>query len=114
MQKFTDVLEQPREVLVLPFLRHQAATGRGSDEPPFDDLYLTLFSPDSLHIIKHDLQTGVSTVGKRTGSNGHVIVVQAARMQECWPRLPCLKYLTSSWLQVAVNLCPTWICQRLK
>ena len=60
------------------------------DEPPFDDLYLTLFSPDSLHIIKHDLQTGVSTVGKRTGSNGHVIVVQAARMQECWPSVHSL------------------------
>ena len=54
------------------------------DQAPFDDLYLTMFSPDCLHIIKHDLQSGVSTAGKRTGSSGHAIVVKGARGQECW------------------------------
>ena len=54
------------------------------DRAPFDDLYLTMFSPDSLHIIKHDLQTRVASVGKSTGSSGHVICVRAAAAQECW------------------------------
>ena len=54
------------------------------DRAPFDDLYLALFSPDSLHIIKHDLHTGVSTVGKRTGSSGHDIDVTGASGQERW------------------------------
>ena len=54
------------------------------NQAPFDDLYLTLFSPDSLHIIKHDQRTGVSTAGKQTGSSGHRIFVGAAAGQECW------------------------------
>ena len=54
------------------------------NQAPFDDLYLTLFSPDRLHIIKHDRRTGVSKAGKQTGSNGHQIVVGAAAGQECW------------------------------
>ena len=41
-------------------------------------------SPDSLHIIKHDLRTGVSTAGKGTGRHGHQIVAAGARGQECW------------------------------
>ena len=56
------------------------------DQAPFDDLYLIMFSPDSLHIIKHDLETGVRSAGKRTGSIGHQISVQGARGQECWQR----------------------------
>ncbi|CAK9110277.1 Uncharacterized protein SCF082_LOCUS51225 [Durusdinium trenchii] len=54
------------------------------DQAPFDDLYLIMFSPDSLHIIKHDFQTGVTTAGKRTGSSSHEITVRGARGQECW------------------------------
>ena len=54
------------------------------NQAPFDDLYLALFSPDSLHIIKHDRRTGVSKAGKQTGSSGHQIVVGAAAGQECW------------------------------
>ena len=54
------------------------------DRAPFDELYLTLFSPDSLYIIKHDLQTGVSAAGKRTGISGHDIEVTGASGQECW------------------------------
>ncbi|CAK9015820.1 unnamed protein product [Durusdinium trenchii] len=54
------------------------------DRAPFDDLYLTLFSPDSLHIIRHDVRTGVCSTGKRTGSSGHQIFVRGAAGQECW------------------------------
>ena len=55
------------------------------EQAPFDDLYLTIFSPDSLYIIKHDLQTGVIKVGKKTTSGGgHDIQIHGARRQECW------------------------------
>ena len=54
------------------------------DQAPFDDLYLIMFSPDSLHIIKHDLQTGVASDGNVTGSRGHKIVIRGASGQECW------------------------------
>ena len=54
------------------------------DQAPFDHLYLILFSPDSLHIIKHDLRTGATSAGKSTGSGGHSIYVRAAPGQECW------------------------------
>ncbi|CAK9023500.1 unnamed protein product [Durusdinium trenchii] len=54
------------------------------DQAPFDHLYLILFSPDSLHIIKHDLRTGVYSVGKSTGSEGHSIHVRGPPGQKCW------------------------------
>ena len=54
------------------------------EQAPFDDLYLTIFSPDSLYIIKHDLRMGVISVGKMTGSSGHDIQICGARRQECW------------------------------
>ena len=54
------------------------------EQAPFDDLYLTIFSPDSLYISKHDLRTGVTSNGKSTGSCGHDIQIRGARRQECW------------------------------
>ena len=54
------------------------------EQAPFYDLYLTIFSPDSLYIIKHDLRMGVISVGKLTGSSGHDIQIRGARRQECW------------------------------
>ena len=54
------------------------------DWAPFDDLYLTLFSPDSLHIIRHDLHTGVTGAGESTGITGHQISAQGMKGQECW------------------------------
>ncbi|CAJ1364194.1 unnamed protein product [Effrenium voratum] len=52
--------------------------------PPFDELYLTMFSPDSLHIVRHDLQTYVSRKGLRTGCVGHQIVVSGKTGDACW------------------------------
>ena len=45
----------------------------------FDDLYLTLFTPTGLYLLKHDLQTAVSSDGIRTAKLGHVIKVVAGR-----------------------------------
>ena len=52
--------------------------------PAFDDLYLVLLSPNGMHLIKHDLVTGLSTCGKRTGVSGHQIRVKGSRRTNCW------------------------------
>ena len=81
-----------------PYVRNRA---------PFDDLYLTIFSPDSLHVIKHDLQTGVSSNGLRTGRDGHYIRVQGVRGQECWQtaRSQILdKFLASSQCELVAHI----------
>ena len=44
-------------------------------KPAFDDLYLVIMSPKGLHLVKHDLVTGVSTRGKATEVGGHRIKV---------------------------------------
>ena len=41
----------------------------------FDDLYLVIMSPKGLHLIKHDLVTGVNTQGKATEVEGYDIRV---------------------------------------
>ena len=50
----------------------------------FDDLYLVIMSPEGIHLIKHDLVTGVSTCGKSTEVDGHVIKVCGSRRTHCW------------------------------
>ena len=42
----------------------------------FDDLYLVLFSPNWLHLVKHDLKTAISTTGAVTQIQGHCIQVK--------------------------------------
>ena len=44
-------------------------------EAAFDDLYLVIMSPKGLHLIKHDLVTGVNTQGKATEVEGYDIRV---------------------------------------
>ena len=44
----------------------------------FDDLYLVLFSPKWLHLVKHDLNTGISTTGVVTQILGHRVQVRGA------------------------------------
>ena len=53
-------------------------------EPAFDDLYLVILSPRGLHLIQHDLVTGVSTCGKATEVDGHIIQVRGSRHTDCW------------------------------
>ena len=50
----------------------------------FDDLYLVILSPESLHLIKHDLVAWVSRCGQRTAVSGHVIQVHGSRGSDCW------------------------------
>lgn len=50
----------------------------------FDDLLLVLLFPDCLDIVQHDLRTGVSSTGYRTGTRGYTIDIRAAAHQPCW------------------------------
>ena len=52
--------------------------------PAFGDLYLVLLSPKGMHLIKHDLVTGVSTRGKFTATSGHRIAVCGSAGTDCW------------------------------
>eukprot|EP00438_Fugacium_kawagutii_P001061 Skav213569 [mRNA] locus=scaffold3492:88129:89364:+ [translate_table: standard] len=48
----------------------------GPDIWSFDDLYLALFSPKWLHLVRHDLRTAVSAAGLATNSVGHHVQVR--------------------------------------
>ena len=49
-----------------------------------DDLYLVIMSPNGMHLIMHDLVTGISTCGKSTEIGGHVITVYGSTGTNCW------------------------------
>ena len=53
-------------------------------EAAFDDLYLIIQSPESLHLVKHDLVTGVSASGKVTEVRGHSIKVHGSVGTHGW------------------------------
>ena len=57
---------------------------RERTEPAFDDLYLVIMSPRGLHLIEHDLVTGVSTCGKSTELGGHVVRVYGSVGTHDW------------------------------
>lgn len=50
----------------------------------FDDLYLVLFSPKWLHLVKHDLETGISRAGLRTDFSGYQIYIRGSTKSLCW------------------------------
>ncbi len=50
----------------------------------FEDLYLVLFSPKWLHLVKHDLQTGISRAGLQTESVGYQINISGSANSLCW------------------------------
>ena len=50
----------------------------------FEDLYLVLFSPKWLHLVKHDLQTGISRAGLQTELSGYYVHIRAGANCLCW------------------------------
>lgn len=50
----------------------------------FEDLYLVLFSPKWLHLVKHDLHTGISRNGLQTEPFGYSIHILAGANSLCW------------------------------
>ena len=50
----------------------------------FQDLYLVLFSPKWLHLVKHDLQTGISKAGLETDPFGLSIHIGGSTNSLCW------------------------------
>ena len=65
------------------YLRVRLAYGERA-EPAFDDLYLVILSPKGLHLIKHDLVTGVSTRGRSTEVGGHIIKMRGSTGTTFW------------------------------
>ena len=53
-------------------------------EAAFDDLYFVIVSPGGLHLIKHDLSTGISTCGKATADSGHRVQLFGSKSSNCW------------------------------
>ena len=49
----------------------------------FDELYLVLFSPKWLHLVKHDLYTGITRAGSETEFSGFRITLRGGRGL-CW------------------------------
>ncbi len=49
----------------------------------FDELYLVLFSPKWLHLVKHDLYTGMTRAGRETEFSGFRITLRGGRGL-CW------------------------------
>ncbi len=50
----------------------------------FEDLYLVLFSPKWLHLVKHDFQTGISRAGLQTEPYGYHIDIRGSTNSLCW------------------------------
>ena len=50
-----------------------------ADSEVFDELYLVLFSPKWLHLVKHDLYTGITRSGSETECSGYRITLQGSR-----------------------------------
>ncbi|CAE7947263.1 unnamed protein product [Symbiodinium sp. KB8] len=51
---------------------------------PFDDLYLLIYTPAEFYLIRHDLQTGVTSTGVATAPTGHAIRVNGQVGQAAW------------------------------
>ncbi|CAE7374620.1 unnamed protein product [Symbiodinium sp. CCMP2592] len=62
----------------------------------FDDLYLVVDTPDSVHILKHDLRTGLTRHGAATSACGHSIKVIGSTGTSDW---------RSAWNIISHKLC---------
>eukprot|EP00930_Biecheleria_cincta_P096833 TRINITY_DN88615_c0_g1_i1.p1 TRINITY_DN88615_c0_g1~~TRINITY_DN88615_c0_g1_i1.p1 ORF type:complete len:425 (+),score=35.79 TRINITY_DN88615_c0_g1_i1:74-1348(+) len=56
----------------------------------FDDLFLVLYSPADIRIIKHNLSHGVTSSGARTGPVGHSIRMAGKKHQDWQGALACI------------------------
>lgn len=54
-----------------------------ADSDVFDELYLVLFSPKWLHLVKHDLYTGITRSGSETEYSGYRIQLRSGQGL-CW------------------------------
>jgi len=56
----------------------------GEPEAAFDELLLAAYTPEGVHLFRHDLRSGVSTSGKSTATRGQVIQFVGPRNEEDW------------------------------
>jgi len=53
-------------------------------EAPFDELLLAAYTPEGVHLFRHDLRTGASSNGKITAMNGQSIQVYGPKREPDW------------------------------
>ena len=61
------------------FLFHNVKFSHLFQKESFDMLYLVLFSPKGLHLVEHDMRTGIASNGRSTPVVGHKVQIQGAR-----------------------------------
>ena len=73
-----------RRTWSVSFTKVKLGTIEHERQQPFDDLYLLIYTPADFYLVKHDLQTHVSTAGIRTRLQGHTISVLGQSGQISW------------------------------
>ena len=53
-------------------------------EAAFDELLLAVYTPEGVHLFRHDQRTGVSTAGKRTAATGQQICFVGPEYEPNW------------------------------
>lgn len=61
------------------FLFHDVKFSHLFQKESFDMLYLVLFSPKWLHLVEHDMRTGIASAGRSTLLHGHNIYIGGAK-----------------------------------
>ena len=56
----------------------------GEAEAAFDELQLAAYTPEGVHLFRHDLRAGVSTVGKATAATGRQIAFVGPQHEASW------------------------------
>ena len=73
-----------RQVWSVTFHGIKLTQNRCRHSQPFDDLYLLIYTPAEFYLIRHDLQTGVTSTGVATAAAGHAIRVYGQVGQAAW------------------------------
>ena len=71
------------ECWMLLFQAIKLATAGGRDAA-FDELLLAVYTPEGVHLFRHDLRAGVSTQGKSTAASGKQITFVGPRNEPDW------------------------------
>ena len=68
---------------MLQFRNVKLATAGGRDAA-FDELLLAAYTPEGVHLFRHDLQAGVSTHGVSTAATGMQITFLGPKYESGW------------------------------
>ncbi|CAE7708500.1 unnamed protein product [Symbiodinium sp. CCMP2456] len=76
--------DKTRQVWSVTFYGVKLMQNRCQHSQPFDDLYLLIYTPAEFYLIRHDLQTGVTSSGVSTAAVGHAIRVTGQFGEGAW------------------------------